>query len=71
MIYGIMKICSFTRKEIEYLRKECNFTPTEMELFDLRSMDVPLELCAEKMNVSLSTVKRISRRINTKIIKVC
>lgn len=71
MIYGIMKICSFTRREIEYLRKECNFTPAEKELFDLRSMDVPLELCAEKMNVSLSTAKRISRRINAKIIRVC
>lgn len=71
MIYGIMKICSFTRREIEYLRKECNFTPVEKELFDLRSMDVPLELCAEKMNVSLSTAKRISRRINAKIIRVC
>lgn len=71
MIYGIMKICSFTRREIEYLRKECNFTPTEMELFDLRIMYVPLELCAEKMNVSLSTAKRISRRINAKIIRVC
>ena len=71
MIYGIMKICSFTRREIEYLRKECNFTPEEMELFDLRSADVPLELCAEKMNVSLSTAKRISRRINAKIIRVC
>ena len=71
MIDGIMKICSFTRKEIEYLRKECNFTPVEMELFDMRSMDTPLELCAEKLNVSVSTAKRISRRINAKITRVC
>lgn len=30
-----------------------------------------LEYCAEQMNVSISTAKRLSRRVNNKIIKVC
>ena len=30
---------------------------------------MPLEQCAELMNVSVSTVKRLSRKVNSKIIK--
>nr|DAM04448.1 MAG TPA: hypothetical protein [Caudoviricetes sp.] len=30
-----------------------------------------MEICAENMNVSLATAKRISRRVNSKIIRIC
>lgn len=65
-----MKICDFTRKEIEYCISECNFTEPEEALFYMRCKDVPLEHCAEQMNISISTVKRLSRRMMNKIFKV-
>ena len=66
-----MKICSFTRKEIEYFINECNFTDFELQLFNMRCKDIPLEKCAEEMNISISTVKRISKAMKNKILKVC
>ena len=65
-----MKICEFTRREVEYFRQECNFTKEQVTLFDLRVKDIPLEECAERMNVSVSTVKRLNKRIKTKIDKL-
>lgn len=65
-----MKICDFTKREVEYLRQECNFTNDELQLFNMRATNIPLEECAERMNVSLSTAKRISRKVNNKIIRV-
>ena len=65
-----MKICDFTRREVEYFRQECNFTKEQVTLFDLRVKDIPLEECAERMNVSVSTVKRLNKRIKAKIDKL-
>jgi len=65
-----LKICGFTEFELNYFLKYCNFTTEERQLFELRSADMPLEMCAEKLNVSLPTVKRWSRRVNSKIIRV-
>ena len=65
-----MKIREFTKPEIRYLLAECNFTSDERALFDMRCEDVPLEKCAELMNVSVSTVKRLNKRIKTKIDKL-
>ena len=56
--------------EIRYLLAECNFTEDERTLFDMRCVDVPLEECAERMNVSLSTAKRLNKRIKCKIDKL-
>ena len=66
-----MKLYVFTKKDIDYFLLECNFTPAEEQLFRLRCQEYPLEYCAEQMNVSISTAKRLSRRVNDKIIKVC
>lgn len=66
-----MKVCDFTKKEIEYCINECNFTEPEETLFFMRCKDIPLERCAEKMNVSISTVKRLSRKMKDKIKRVC
>ena len=65
-----MKIREFTKPEIRYLLAECNFTSDERTLFDMRCVDMPLEECAEIMNVSVSTVKRLNKRIKTKIDKL-
>ena len=66
-----MKIYDFTKPEIEYFLQNCNFTEEEEVLFRYRSKNIPLEVCAEIMNVSISTVNRISKRVNKKIVKVC
>ena len=66
-----MKIYDFTQVELNLFREMCNFTAEESVLFEYRSKNIPLETCAEYMNVSISTAKRISRRINNKIVRVC
>ena len=65
-----MKICDFTRREVEYFRQECNFTKEEMTLFEMRADNVPLEECAERMNLSVSAIKQKSQKINSKIQRV-
>lgn len=65
-----MKISDFVTSEVDYLLSECNFTEDEKELFLLRTKDIPLEQCAELLNVSVSTVKRANKRIKLKIDKV-
>ena len=66
-----MKIYDFTQVELNIFREKCNFTAEESALFEYRAKNIPLETCAEHMNVSISTAKRISRRVNNKIIRVC
>lgn len=56
--------------EIRYLLAECNFTKEEETLFLLRSKDVPLETCAENMNVSTKTIDRLHRKVKDKIGRI-
>lgn len=65
-----MKICDFTKPELDRFRIECNFTKDELELFDMRADNTPLEECAEIMNLSVSAVKAKSQKINNKIKRV-
>ena len=64
-----MQIRDLTRSEADYLQAVCNFTTDENTLFELRLEEIPLEECAERMNISVPTVKRISQRVNKKIEK--
>lgn len=66
-----MKLYVFTKKDIDRFLTERNFTPDEEKLFRLRCQEYTLEYCAEQMNVSISTINRLSKRVNNKIIKVC
>ena len=66
-----MNVNVFTVPELNYFRENCNFTKDERMLFEYRIQEYSLEMCAEMMNISVSTVQRISRRVNNKIIKVC
>ena len=66
-----MKLYVFTKKDIGRFLTECNFTPDEERLFRLRCQEHTLKYCAEQMNVSMSTINRLSKRVNNKIIKVC
>lgn len=62
-----MQIRDLTMSEADYLQAVCNFTKEENTLFELRLHDIPLEECAERMNISVPTVKRISQRVNAKV----
>lgn len=62
-----MQIRDLTRSEADYLQIACNFTKDEDTLFEMRLRDISLEECAERMNISVPTVKRISQRVNKKI----
>lgn len=64
-----MQIRDLTMSEADYLQAVCNFTKDENTLFELRLKDISLEDCAERMNISVPTVKRISHRVNKKIEK--
>lgn len=64
-----MKIYDFIEPELEFYREFCNFTEDERKLFNLRAREVPLEQCAEKMCCDISTIKKLSVRVNKKIIR--
>lgn len=65
-----MKICDFTKPELDKLREQSNFTNDEMTLFNMRASNIPLEECAERMNLSVSAIKQKSQKINKKIKRV-
>ena len=58
-----MNITNFTKIELDFFRNNCNFTRIEKELFEYRAKEYTLEECAELMNVSVSTAKRISKKV--------
>lgn len=60
----------FTEPECEYFRKYCNFTPEELEVFNLRVKDNSIVAIQDKLKMSESTVNRRIRSIKKKIYKV-
>lgn len=52
------------------LTELCNFTNDESEFFHYSSHGHTQEEIAEMMNVSVSTIKRISKRVKNKIHKI-
>ena len=65
-----MKICDFTKPELDFIREQSNFTNEELALFNMRANNIPLEECAERMNLSVSAIKQKSQKINSKIKRV-
>lgn len=65
-----MKIPDFTKPELDYILANANLTKDEESLMWLRNNEHSLEECAEIMDYSLSTVKRINKRLKEKIIKI-
>jgi len=65
----------FTEPECERFRRECNFTPDERVVFDLRVKDITIVAIQEKlkemgMPMSEATVNRRIKSIKKKIYKV-
>ena len=65
-----MKICDFTKPELDKFRKECNFTEIERQCFDLKAKDKTNTQLSMEMNVSESTISVVMRRVRTKITRV-
>ena len=65
-----MIISNFTVPELEYFRQNCNFIGYEVKVFDYRSDGMQLKQIAEILDLDLDNVKKISQRVNKKIIKV-
>ncbi len=65
-----MKIPDFTKPELDYIIANANLTKDEESLMWLRNNEHSLEECAEIMDYSLSTIKRINKRLKDKIIKI-
>ena len=65
-----MIIQDFTIPELEYYRTFCNFVGDEKKLFEYRAAGKTLDECCEMLHMDLSSVKRISRKVNGKMINV-
>jgi transcriptional regulator len=65
-----MVVSNFTVPELKYLRDNCNFVGVETHVFELRSRGIPLEEIAETLNMSAEGIKKVSRKVNSKIKRV-
>ena len=65
-----MIISDFTKPELDYFRENCNFVRTEINVFEMRSQGISLEEIAEVLNMSVEGIKKISRKVNTKISRL-
>jgi transcriptional regulator len=65
-----MKICRFTKPELDHLRENCNFTDEELACFELKAKDYTNTQLAMKLNMSESKVSMVMKRVRTKITKV-
>ena len=65
-----MKYCNFIKSELDYFRSECNFTDMEMEYFNLRAKDKSNVEIQFIMHLSENQVRRISKNVKAKIMRV-
>lgn len=65
-----MVVSDFTKREIDYLLDNCNFSPLERPLFLMRARGMVLSEIAEELNISIDYARKISQKVNKKIIKV-
>lgn len=60
----------FTEIECDRFRRDCNFTPDELNVFNLRVKDHSIVEISMRLNPSESTVSRKIKNIKRKIVKV-
>lgn len=65
-----MKICNYTKPELQNFRDNCNFTDIELKYFELKTKDVSNVAIAEKLNISTSSVSYIAKKVKNKITKI-
>lgn len=65
-----MKLCDYVEWELNIFREQCNFTQEELEMFNYKAKNIPLEQIAELMNMSVGKANKLSSKVNKKVIKV-
>ncbi len=65
-----MQIYDFTVPELDKFRELCNFTPQELQYFELRSKCKSNVEIALEMNVSEAQVSKLARKVKNKIIRI-
>lgn len=65
-----LKICDFTVPELDTFRRLCNFTPEELEYFNMRARDRSNVEIAMQMNISEAKVSILARKVKSKILRV-
>lgn len=65
-----MKICQFTKKELDSFRKECNFTDLERSCFELKAKGQTNYQLAMELNICDSTVSTTMKSVRAKITAV-
>lgn len=66
----MIQIYDFTEPELQFFRDQCNFTPEELEYFELRSKDKKNYQIAMEMCVSESKVYSLSKKVKSKMKRV-
>ena len=65
-----MVVADITVPELTFLRNNCNFVGNELKVFELRSQGISLEEIAERLDMSVEGIKKVSRKVNNKISRV-
>lgn len=65
-----MKISQFTRKELEDIRREANFTDLEMSCFNLKAKGLTNYQLSMELNICDSTVSSTMKSVRAKITSV-
>ena len=65
-----MLIYDFTKPELDRFRELCNFTPQEMDYFNLRAKGKSNVQIALEMNVSEPQVSKLAKKVKSKILRV-
>ena len=65
-----MQLYDFTVPELNTLRELCNFSPQELEYFNLRSRHKSNVEIALTMHVSEGQVSKLARKVKDKIKRV-
>ena len=65
-----MKINDFVESELNWFRKECNFSDEELQYFNLRAKDKSNTQIALLMNCSEAKVSKLARRVKDKMKRV-
>ena len=66
---GRFEFSGFDKEEREDLKEACGMTDREREVFDARARTGSRIAAAQMLNMSDTTVSRISRSVHSKIIK--
>ena len=52
------------------LIEQCNFTPQELEYFNLKSKDISNVEISIRMSISESTVSKVAKKVKSKIFRI-